>query len=210
MAGRGSIVLVLESIPWCKKSREPEEGSVSPPVRGELLIQEKSHLRLKTSYRKIFLCSVKSWNPPTMFFSLQSCRGLMKYLLPESLSFGAGWSCQLTCPLVRLDALAVSQGQFGEPYWGPLVWCLSQRRASLEYVFSRKTVPSRRSLGNEKVIVEHKEGLLIFLHCFFMVNHSLGDTQQYKVLNHGVGRNLRVHDPPPPFTEKPPEANPIL
>lgn len=68
----------------------------------------------------------------------------------------------------------------------------------------------QNSLGNEKLIVEHKEGLLSFLHCFFVINHSLGDTQQYKVLNHGVGRNLRVHEHPPHFTEKPTEANPIL
>lgn len=93
----------------------------------------------------MFLCSVKGRNLLATFFSPYGCRRLVTYLLPESLSFGAGWTCQPTRPLAKNDALAVLPGQFGKPRWRPRDWCLSQRRARLNYVLSRKTLSSRLS-----------------------------------------------------------------
>lgn len=97
------------------------------------------------------------------------------------------------CSPVKRDALAVSQVHFGEPGWRSLVWCLSQRHASLKYVLSSKTVSSRHPWDNRKVMGEPKAGLLVFLYCFFMIKYSLGEAPQCKVLNRWAGRNLRIH-----------------
>lgn len=164
----------------------------------------------KTSKRQMFPCFVKGGNPSTMFLFPYSCRRPVKYLLPESLSFGVAWSCQLACPLARCGVLAFSRSQILESpagdHWSD-VWVRGY--TSLKCVLSRKIVSSKHSSGNEKVIGEHRAsgGAAYLSSLCFMIKHSLGDAQQYKVLNHWAGSNLRVHGHPSHFTGKLTEAN---
>lgn len=57
------------------KEAKSQQVAVWPNCEASFPFQEKPPLRLQTSSRKRFLCSVKAANPSTMFFSPHSCRG---------------------------------------------------------------------------------------------------------------------------------------
>lgn len=89
-----------------------------------------------------------------------------------------GWDDLASLPVLWQGAvsLPLHRANFGEPCWKPLVWHLSQSRASLQCVLPRKTVSSKQSSGNEKVIGEHDaSGSSAYLFSLpFMIKHFLG------------------------------------
>lgn len=150
--------------------------AVSPHLWEESsLFGKKPPLRLKTSNRKMFICSMKGGNPSTMFFSPHSCRGLMKYLLPEFLAFGVGRSCQRACPQGTHGALAISPGGFWTAHWQH--WSDAWVRAMpvwSEYPAEKQYLPNtlwvmKRVIGECKASVSatHISSLLL------MVKHPL-------------------------------------
>lgn len=93
------------------KEAKSQQVAVWPNGEASFPFQEKPPLRLQTSSRKRFLCSVKAGNLSTMFFSL-SCRGLVKHLQAESLALRQDGACWLLCSLGTLVPLASPRVNF--------------------------------------------------------------------------------------------------
>ena len=133
------------------KEAKSQQVAVWPQLWGELpfsgkaptqrLSSSSSSSTLQTSSRKRFLCSVKVGNLSTMFFSLHSCRGLVKHLQAESLALRQDGACWLLCPLGTLVPLASPRVNFRKSE--TTIWRLSQTHPS------QKCVSSKLSLGNE-------------------------------------------------------------
>lgn len=148
---------------------------MSPPVRGELAIREKAPTHAENKQQENVSLLYERWKSINNVPSPHSCRGLMKYLLPEFLAFGVGRSCQRACPQGTHGALAISRGRFWTARWQH--WSDAWVRAMpvwSEYPAEKQYLPNtlwvmKRVIGECKASVSatHISSLLL------MVKHPL-------------------------------------